>query len=202
MRVPFSFGQSRFNEKKATQAAARFLNFRGGRMNYMKLIKLLYMLDREALLSWGRPVTFDTYFSMRLGPVLSEVHDLITDPQDPDLGPSFWGIHISDPSHYSVALVDDPGSDELSEAEMQLIEEVWAKYGHFAPFDLVEHLHQILPEWKDVQSGRVPIEYADILKAGGKPSDEISAVEEDLRHLERVRRMFAAPVASTPLVSR
>ena len=171
-------------------------------MNYMKLIKLLYMLDREALLRWGRPVTFDTYFSMRLGPVLSEVHDLITEPQDPDLGPSFWGIHISDPSRFSVGLVDDPGSDELSEAEMQLIKEVWAKYGHFAPFDLVEHLHKNLPEWKDVQSGRVPIEYADILKAGGKPPDEISAVEEDLRHLERVRRMFAAPLVSTQLVSR
>jgi hypothetical protein len=31
----------RFNEKKTTQAAARFLALAGGRMNYMLLIKLL-----------------------------------------------------------------------------------------------------------------------------------------------------------------
>ncbi len=202
MRAPFSFGQSRFNEKKATQAAAQFLNLSSGRMNYMKLIKLLYMLDRGALLGWGRPVTFDSYFSMKLGPVLSEVRDLITEQRNPDLEPGFWGSHISDPSRFFVGLVDDPGSDELSEAEMQLIESIWKEYGHFPPFHLVEHLHKILPEWKEVQSGSLPIAYADILKAGGKPPEEISAVEEDLRHLEKVRRMFAAPSVSTQLVSR
>jgi hypothetical protein len=33
--------EGRFNEKKTTQAAARFLSLAGGRMNYMLLIKLL-----------------------------------------------------------------------------------------------------------------------------------------------------------------
>jgi hypothetical protein len=32
----------RFNELKATQAAARLLELRGGSMSYLKLIKLLY----------------------------------------------------------------------------------------------------------------------------------------------------------------
>jgi hypothetical protein len=49
----------RFNERRATEAAARFLKLRGGKMSYLKLIKLLYLLDREALLRWGRPVTTD-----------------------------------------------------------------------------------------------------------------------------------------------
>ena len=35
--------EMRFNEVKATQAAARLLRNRGGRMSYMKLIKLLYL---------------------------------------------------------------------------------------------------------------------------------------------------------------
>ena len=46
-----------FNEAKATQAAARLLFLRGGTMSYVKLIKLLYLADREALIRWGRPVT-------------------------------------------------------------------------------------------------------------------------------------------------
>ena len=49
----------RFREAKTTQAAARLLTLRGGRMNYMKLLKLLYIVEREALLNWGRPVTAD-----------------------------------------------------------------------------------------------------------------------------------------------
>ena len=46
-------------------------------MSYLKLIKMLYFLDREALLRWGRPVTTDRYVSMDNGPVVSRIYDLI-----------------------------------------------------------------------------------------------------------------------------
>jgi len=42
-----------FDETKATQVASRILKMRGGRMHYLKLIKLLYIIDREALQRWG-----------------------------------------------------------------------------------------------------------------------------------------------------
>lgn len=63
--------RTRYREEKATEAAARLLKLRGGAMSHMKLIKLLYLLDREAYVRWGRPVTYDTYVSMPHGPVLS-----------------------------------------------------------------------------------------------------------------------------------
>lgn len=189
---------TQFNEKKTTQAAARFLRLSGGRMNYMKLIKLLYMLDRESLLRWGRPVTFDEYYSMKFGPVLSEVHDLLTEMPDPE-DPGFWSRHISEPARYSVALVDDPGASELSEAEEKLIDEICEKYGNYEPFTLVRLLHKTLPEWKEVESGRVPIEYADILKAGNKPESVITAIEKDLAHLTEIRQLFSPP-AQRPLL--
>ena len=44
-----------FNERKATQAAAHFLKLAGGKMDYRKLMLLLYLADRKALLTWGRP---------------------------------------------------------------------------------------------------------------------------------------------------
>ena len=67
----------RFNEAKATQAAACLLKLRGGQMSYLKLVKLLYLADREALLRWDRPITTDRYVSMDNGPVLSRVLNLI-----------------------------------------------------------------------------------------------------------------------------
>jgi uncharacterized phage-associated protein len=47
-------------------------------MAYIKLIKLLYLADREALLRWGRPITTDRHVSMPKGPVVSQIYDLIT----------------------------------------------------------------------------------------------------------------------------
>ena len=73
----------RFNERKATQAAAFLLKIRGGRMSYLKLIKLLYLADRAALARWGRPITTDRHVSMNHGPVLSRVLDLVNDGDAP-----------------------------------------------------------------------------------------------------------------------
>ncbi|MGD0651719.1 MAG: hypothetical protein ABSA97_11370 [Verrucomicrobiia bacterium] len=45
--------RSRFDEAKSTQMAGALLQLAGKRMNYMKLIKLMYIIDREALKRWG-----------------------------------------------------------------------------------------------------------------------------------------------------
>jgi len=45
----------KFDERKAAQVAGRLISQGGGEMNYMALLKLLYLIDREALLRWGRP---------------------------------------------------------------------------------------------------------------------------------------------------
>jgi len=174
--------QLRFNEKKSTQAAARFLRLSNGRMNYMKLIKLLYLTDRGAMLAWGRPVTGDKYFLMKLGPVLSEVHDLITEVPSP-ADESFWTTHISPPSQHEVELKVDPGNDELSRAEENLIDDIFAAYGGYSPFDLVELLHRTLPEWKEVKGGRLPLEYREILAAGDIPPERIEEIESELDNL-------------------
>ena len=153
-----------FNERKATQAAARFLELSDGFMNYMSLIKHLYLLDREALLRWGRLVSYGDLFEMKLGPVVSQVHDLITE-MSPANEDRFWPKFISVPSNWKVGRLNDPGRGELSEAEEELIGEIHALYGHYEPFDLVDLLHKILPELKGVTKGRIPIQVSDILLA-------------------------------------
>jgi uncharacterized phage-associated protein len=171
----------RFNEAKATQAAARFLRLQSGRMNYMKLIKLLYLLDRSALLAWGRPVTTDRYVSMQRGPVVSRILDLILEEPEPG-SVSYWRRHISGRKAYSVRLVSDPGSDELSRAEEDLIDTVFAEHGYKSQWELVDFCHR-LPEWKDPEGSSIPLGYADILRAGEKTEDEIREVVAELNAL-------------------
>jgi uncharacterized phage-associated protein len=168
----------RFNERKATQAAAHLLHLRGGSMSYLKLIKLLYLADREALLLWGRAISTDRYVSMDRGPVLSRVFELVTDGDDPD-APSIWAASISPPKNYEVELKSDPGDDELSAAETQLLDGVFARYGKMSRWDLVKFTHA-LPEWIDPSGSAIAITDRDILKAGGKSDLEIAAIEEEL----------------------
>ena len=164
-----------FNEPKATQAAARLLTLRGGTMSYVKLIKLLYLADREARIRWGRPITTDRYVSMDNGPVVSRIYDLIRDEPLPN---SFriWRKFISDPENYEVRLLGDPGSGELSRPEQELIDEVFAQHGRQNRWRVVDYTRS-LPEWTYPDGGALPIEYRDILKAAHKTEEEISAVE-------------------------
>lgn len=184
-----------FNEKRATQAAAVLLSMRENRsLNYMLLIKLLYLADRESLLRWGSPLTGDQYYSMEFGPVLSKTHDLITEMRPPE-EPSFWikYIHRCD---YDVKLVGDPGSEELSDADDSLLKELFVRYQEYYdknPFEFVDYLHSTLPEYKQVEKGeRVPLDYHDILVAGKKTVDEIRDIESDLKNIEWVQQFLKA----------
>jgi len=185
MRLPF-------NEAKATQVAARFLHLAEGRLNYMVLIKLMYLADREALLRWGSPVTFDDFYSMHKGPILSRVLNLITEMPDDE---QYWAQCISAPEQWEVCLKKDAGNDQLSEAEDELIDEVFKTYSEFVrkPFQFVDYLHQNLPEWnKDIPLGaRSPISVIDILKAGNKSEEEIHAIHGELKSFNKIQNFVA-----------
>jgi uncharacterized phage-associated protein len=178
-----------FNEAKATQAAALFLKLRGGRMSYIKLIKLLYLADREALIRWGRPITTDTYVAMDNGPIVNRMYNLIRDEPEPGCL-NTWTSFISHPDDYEVCLLGDPGSSELSTAETELIAEVFTQHGHHSRWAVVDYSRS-LPEWAYPDGGALPIEYRDILKAADKTETEIAAIEEEIESLALAERILA-----------
>jgi hypothetical protein len=53
------------NLSKATEAACLFLERDGGQMNIMKLVKLMYLLDRLSLDQRNAPISGGDYLSMR-----------------------------------------------------------------------------------------------------------------------------------------
>lgn len=178
-----------FNEAKATQAAARFLALRGGSMSYIKLVKLLYLADREALIRWGHPITMDRYVSMDVGPVVSRIYGLIRDEPLPNFA-RIWRKFIAYyPESYEVRLMGEPGSSDLSSTEQQLIDEVYEEHGHQDRWTVVNYTRS-LPEWTHPDGGALPIEYRDILSAANKSEAEISAVEDTLETEALVERVL------------
>ena len=157
-------------------------------MSYLKLIKLLYLLDREALLRWGRPVTTDRYVSMDNGPVVSRIYDLIREEPAPGTDP-IWRHYISVPQGWEVELLAEPEGEELSPAEETLIDEIFAKFGSMSRWDLVNVSHE-LPEWQDPNGSAIPLQYRDTLRAGNKTESEITAVEAELEALATAEAML------------
>ncbi|MDZ8138842.1 MAG: Panacea domain-containing protein [Nostoc sp. DedQUE04] len=174
----------KFHPEKAVEVACLFLKLHGKPMSYLGLLKLLYMADRIALERLEQPITGDRYVSMNYGPVLSRVYDLIKGLDVPG-AKDLWSRYISsrDPRYkiyadYTVSLREYPGDDELSEAEVKIIEQVYAKYGHIDPFDLAETTH-LFPEWVNPYGSAIPISVEEVLKNVGKTDEDIERIREE-----------------------
>lgn len=151
-----------FRQDKATQMAAKFLTLSNKPLPYLLLIKMLYKADREMLLKHGKPITYDQWYAMEFGPVLSSTLDLIRAGANES---TYWSDHISTVG-YDVALKSDPGDDDLSRAEDAIIEQTFREWGHMDKWDVVDITHTF-PEWENPGKSSTPIAYKAVLKING-----------------------------------
>jgi uncharacterized phage-associated protein len=181
----------KFDERKAVQAAGRLISQGGGEMNYMALLKLLYLIDREALLRWGKPITGDKIVAMKRGPVLSRIFDLVSQKKQ-DHPKCAWHNLIPRPAPYvyTVRFSGVPDTSVLSEAELALIDEVFAQHRNKTDDQLVELTHK-LPEWRNPGKTSVPIPFETILKVGKKSAGEIEAIASEAAADEFLDRALA-----------
>lgn len=176
-----------FDERKTAEAAAYLLRLRGGRMPYMKLIKLLYLADRESLVETGYPITGDIQLSMNFGPVLSHVLDAI------HYGSPVWNEYVSVPDGYDVSLVStahDVALDELSPYDRAMLGRVNDTVGSLDQWALVRYTHQ-LPEWENPNGGAVPIDPRIVLQEAGRSDREIQEVAAEVEAIHTFRTLYA-----------
>jgi uncharacterized phage-associated protein len=180
----------RFDFGKALQAVGVLLDYeKARRMNYMRLLKLLYVADRELLATTGRPITGDQPYAMKRGPVLNRIYDLIKG-EAPLAGE--WGRFVHK-ERFEVELVNDPGRGKLSRAEVVKLQEVSEKYRNLDEWAMVDETHSFV-EWKKHFPGgdaSAPIPWEDVLRAAGRP-DLIEPATRD----EKARRLFDAVFGS------
>jgi uncharacterized phage-associated protein len=159
-----------FREDIAAQVAAYFVKRAGGSLNVLKLMKLMYLAERECLAKYGSPMMGDDLVSMPHGPVLSRSKDHMDGSVRSR--PGGWDDWISDRDHHLVALVrdlNDPREDllALSDADLQIVDEVWDKFGAMAPFDLRDYTHDQCDEWEDPNGSSAGIPYVRLLRSVG-----------------------------------
>jgi Protein of unknown function (DUF4065) len=165
--------------RKAAQAIGVLLRTLSRReLEYLAIIKLLYIADRESWKETGASITGDAPCAMKNGPVLSGVYDIVTHNWERDLG--YWTEHFHK-EDYDLVLQCDPGVDRLCDYEIEKLAEVARRHEKDDWRALIRITHE-LPEWiannpEDDGCAMKPIPLEDLLKAVGR--DDVDDIKKD-----------------------
>lgn len=177
---------SGFRSEKAAQIASYFVSKQGGKIEKMKLAKLMYLAEREHLNRFDRPMTMDEFYSLPHGPICTSSLNGI----DGKFDSKEWErvkAHGRDRVHGKVVSRDD--LDEVTNAELKVLETVWDKFGAMSANQVRAwtHASENCPEYVETQKSRLPITYEDVLRALGKENAREISVE-----IAEARRLHAA----------
>lgn len=180
----------KFSEKKSTEAAILLLKMEGGRMKYIRLLKLLYLSDRKAYYKLGRSITNDSYCSMEHGQVPSRAYDLVKGTAAQTEG--IWSSFVNSPveKHY-VELSENPENLRvLSESEIGIIRSVSLKYVDKKDFELADITKG--PEYVQVNDkiGMIPTPIEKILEALEYSDKQIDSIRGSLVEEAEIQAFF------------
>src|SRR6056297_605849 len=161
-----------------------FLN--GGKLNYTKLINLLYIADRELLNEFGFTITRDKYYSLHNGPILSNLYDLVK-KDAPDSQQADWDSYFYNEGYEICGDKLNRPVQELSDIEMEKLEEVYRKYKNYSYGQMIDLVHdpEFCPEWEDPGTSSTPITLQDILvKYGKKDAETAKEIVEEYNSIK------------------
>jgi uncharacterized phage-associated protein len=156
-------------------------------MNYLKLIKLLYIADRECLAKYGFAITDDTYVSMKNGPVLATLYGYIKGKGD---NQKEWNTAFSTQEYSLLSRNIWLNIDELCEAEVDMLDKAEKTFRNIEHWKLFDMSH-CFPEWNEDAAKfntSIPLSKADILKAFGKNDKEIKELLDNEQAVEKGRQ--------------
>jgi uncharacterized phage-associated protein len=183
----------RFNPRKATEVASLLIIKEGGSLNVMKLVKLVYLLDRLSIAKRGIPVVGGVYYSLRNGPVTSELLDIINAGKLADESDTSWEQYISDREAHRISLRSEASIQTLSASEQSLIEQIYMEHGAKDQWALRDWCHQNCGEWAPLESGRERIHIEQIAQNVGKSDSEVRQISEEAMESNLLTSVFSRP---------
>jgi uncharacterized phage-associated protein len=181
----FAMIQFLFDIKKNIEIVSFLIDKNQGKINYAKLIKLLYIADKKFLEKWDTTITGDYYCSMENGPVLSKLYDLILNKDNSD-NQEKWNKHINlIDRYYLTSIMKETAINKLSLAEVEVLKEVYEKFKNYNEFDMFKYTHnpKLFPEvkWKEVEKNKTSISLyiEDILRALKRTDEQIEIIQKE-----------------------
>lgn len=105
---------------------------------HTKLIKLLYLIDEEAVKDGGIPITWLDYKAWQYGPVAPETFFIKEET-------NLFNSYLEKSKKGDGTIIKPKVSfddSEFSDYDLEIIERVITKFGHMAPKDLVKLTHK------------------------------------------------------------
>lgn len=185
----------RFDSQKAIQAIGVILrNHPHTWASKLRILKLLYIAERESIRDIGHPLIGSRVVAMAHGPLHSRILDLINgaDADEPSFSAHFCLLG------YMVRMTDDPGVGSLSVYEVEKLQEVCNRCATVNDWELAQEITHTFDEWKKCYrpgtSTIIPIE--DIIDAVGRGPDK-AAILDDLRNETNADIAFEAQPLNT-----
>ena len=165
-----------FDIKKAIAASAYLIECEGGAEDMFVLLKKLYYADRSALISWGKSITGDDLASLRSGPVVSGIYDLLKG-KGTQKNLIQWNDVIQRRGNFKIVLRKQADRSALSEREIEVLDHARKTIDSIRG-SISNWIHKNCPEWKDPGNSSIPIDPSTILRVAKKSESEIRQIEE------------------------
>ena len=160
-----------FRSRKAAQMCAYFATQSDGTIEKLKLIKLIYLAERKHLFEHHHPMLFDEFYSLPHGPIctstLNGINGMVHE--------ALWDEYVARNGNIVVAMkaVAREDLDEISDAEMTAITEVWGEFSNMTASQIRNYTHDHCPEYTETDNARIPISYRQIFEALGEEDAEV-----------------------------
>lgn len=178
-----------YASKKAAQAAAYFVSAsRNKEIEKLKLIKLMYLAEREFIGDTGHPMFYDELFSLKHGPICSSTLNAINGNLDVKVWSKYIQLGGEGRKISLVRNIARDDLDELSDAEIDTLQSVWSSFGYMTATEIRSWTHRNCPEYTEIERGRIPISYKDMARAlGDEDPDEM---EDRINNYRKIEGLF------------
>jgi len=181
-----------YNPRKAAQTIAYFaIKNNPAPINVLRAIKLVYLADRESVKKSGFPIQDEVRVSMPHGPVNSETYAFVCGEKNPD--ECGWSEFLCDRENYTISLANDgvdvKALDELSDADIGVLDQVWKTFGGMDQWALRNWTHDSknIPEWEDPGSSSKEIPLVRMMRAVGVEDPEQQAkIVQDYSEIDQL----------------
>jgi len=167
-----------FKYKKTIQLLNFLAKNSKGEIDKLKAVKLIWLIDRLHLRKYGRMVTNDVYFAMKLGPVGSFSKDYaggnVLDEEEKVYCDKY--IKVIGNTVVSIGEIEE---NIFSESDREVMRDIIAKYGDCSGPSLVNFSH-FFPEWSKFEeaiNGGSPREAIDVYDFFKNPRNEKTNLE-------------------------
>jgi hypothetical protein len=183
-----------FDIDKTVAAAAYVAKRKGGTISTFILLKTLYAAERRALIHWYRPITGDTFCSLKKGVILSRTYNLIKrEVMSSNSDMAKWAEHFSPRQFgYDINLLKEPDFDHLSDREKEALDQAISEIDSLVEKHklIADVLHEKWPEWKNPEKfGRkmVPVDLEDIISQSVEDEDEVERICDEIRSVQAAK---------------